>query len=57
MTSYELYVTKPSLVASYVPITSKVHVIDRMLHNREAIIHILNNNLVMAQNQMKQQDN
>jgi hypothetical protein len=45
----------PLSMASYVPGTSKVHAVDRMLHTREAIIHILKDNLVMAQNQMKQQ--
>jgi hypothetical protein len=55
MTPYEaIYGPKPLLVASYVQGTSKVLAIDRTLHTREAIIYILKDNLVMAQNRMKQ---
>jgi len=42
-------------VASYVLGTSKVHVVDRIIHNKEAIIHILKDNFFMEQNQIKQQ--
>lgn len=42
-------------MASYIPSTSKVDAVDRKLCTREAIIHTLKNNLVMAQNRMKQQ--
>jgi len=46
---------KPLSVVSYAPGTSKVHVIDRTLHTKEAIICILKDNLVMVQNQIKKQ--
>ena len=56
MTPYEVvYGQKPLLVASYVPRTSKVDVVDRTLHTKEANICTLKENLVMAQNRMKQQ--
>jgi hypothetical protein len=43
-------------VASYVSSTSKVHEIDRTLHNREVIICIAEEKFLMAQNQMKQKE-
>ena len=56
MTPYEaIYGQEPPSMAFYVPRTSKFHVVDRTLHSREAIMHILKENLDMAQNQMKQQ--
>jgi hypothetical protein len=55
MTPYELFMEKTLVSGSYVLGTSKVHAIDRTLHTKEAIIYILKDNLVMAQNQMKQQ--
>jgi hypothetical protein len=56
MTPYEvIYGPKRLLVASYIPGTSKVHVVDRMIHTREEIIHILKDNLFTPQNRMKQQ--
>ena len=42
---------------SYVQGTSKVHTMDRMLHSRKSILCTLKDNLVMTQNQMKQQAN
>jgi hypothetical protein len=55
MTPYEIvYGKKPMLVASYVPTTSKFHALDKTLHTGEAITHILKDNLIMVQNQMKQ---
>jgi hypothetical protein len=58
MTPYEVvYGQKPLLVTSYLLGTSKVHVVDNTLHTREAILHTLKDNLVMAQNRMKQQAN
>jgi hypothetical protein len=48
---------KPLSVASYVPGTSNVYAVDRMLHTREAILCILKDNLFMAQNRMKQAAN
>jgi hypothetical protein len=56
MTPYEVvYGQKPLSVTSYLLGTSKVHVVDNTLHTREAILHTLKDNLVMAQNRMKQQ--
>jgi hypothetical protein len=56
MTPYEVvYGQKPLSVTSYLPGTSKVQAVDHTLHTREAILHILKDNLVMAQNRMKQQ--
>lgn len=56
MTPYEIvYGQKPLLVASYLLGTSKVHEVDRTLHIGEAILCTLKDNLVMAQNRMKQQ--
>ena len=56
MTPYEdVYGQRPPSMASYVSGTSKVHAVDITLHMREAIIHILNDNLFVAQNRMKQE--
>jgi len=56
MTPYEVvYGQNHPLMTSYIPGTSKVHDVYRMLHTREAIIYILKDNLVMEQNWMKQQ--
>jgi hypothetical protein len=46
--------TPPSLL-SYFPNVSKVQAVDQMLTFREAILRTLKENLVMAQNRMKQQ--
>jgi hypothetical protein len=40
---------------SYVPNSSKVHVVDRMFQTRETVIYIIEDHLVMVQNRMKQQ--
>jgi hypothetical protein len=51
VTPYEVvYDEKPLLVVSYVLGTSKVDLVDRKLHTREFVIHILKDNLIMAQN-------
>jgi hypothetical protein len=56
MTPYEVVYGQNLLsVASYVPNTFMVHIVDRMLHTKEAITCILKDNLFMMQNQMKQQ--
>ena len=57
MTPYEdLYFQQVPLLVSYIPSTSKVHVMDNLLHNyHKAILFILNENLEMDQNHMKQQ--
>lgn len=41
---------EPPSIATYVLGSSKVHAVDKTLHDREAIIHILKDNLDMAQN-------
>jgi hypothetical protein len=56
MTPFEAaYGQKPPLVLSYLPGTSKVQVVDQTLTVREDILRTLKENLVMAQNRMKQQ--
>jgi hypothetical protein len=51
MTPYEsIYGPNPFLVLSYVLVTSKVHVVDKMIYTREVVIHILGENFVMVQN-------
>jgi hypothetical protein len=58
MTPYEVvYGQNPPSMVSYLLGTSKVQVVDHMLHTREAILCTLKDNLVMAQNHMKQQVN
>jgi hypothetical protein len=55
MTPFEVvYVQKSPLVISYFPVVSKVHAVDQTLTVREAILHTLKENLVMAHNCMKQ---
>jgi hypothetical protein len=56
MTPFEaIYGQKPPSVLSYLLGVSKVQAVDQTLTVREAILHTLKENLVMAQNQMKQQ--
>jgi hypothetical protein len=56
MTPFEaVYGQKPPSVLSYLPGASKVQAVDLTLTAREAILHTLKENLVMAQNHMKQQ--
>jgi hypothetical protein len=49
-----VYGQNPPLVLSYLPGVSKVQAIDQTLTVRETILHTLKENLVMAQNHMKQ---
>jgi hypothetical protein len=56
MTPFEVvYGQKPPSVLSYLPGVSKVQAVDQTLTIREAILCTLKDNLVMAQNRMKQQ--
>jgi hypothetical protein len=56
MTPFEaVYGHKPPSVLSYLPCASKVQAVDLTLTTREAIFRTLKENLVMAQNHMKQQ--
>jgi hypothetical protein len=56
MTPFEaVYGQKPLSVLSYLPGTSKVQAVDQTLTVREDILRTLKENLVMAQNRMKQQ--
>ena len=56
MTPFEaVYGHKPPSVLSYLPGASKVQAVYLTLTAREAILHTLKENLVMAQNHMKQQ--
>jgi hypothetical protein len=56
MTPFEvIYGQKPPSVLSYLPGASKVQAVDLTLISREAILHTLKENLVMAHNHMKQQ--
>jgi hypothetical protein len=50
-----VYGQKPPSVLSYLSGTSKVQAVDQTLTVREDILHTLKENLVMAQNRMKQQ--
>jgi len=50
-----VYGQKPPSVLSYLPSTLKVQEIDQTLIVQEDILHTLKENLVMAQNCMKQQ--
>jgi hypothetical protein len=52
----EEYGQKPPSFLSYLPSVSKVKVVDQILIVREDIIRTLKENLVMAQNCMKQQE-
>jgi hypothetical protein len=56
MTHFEaVYGQKPPSIPSYLPGVSKVRAVDQTLTVREVILRILKENLVMAQNRMKQQ--
>jgi hypothetical protein len=56
MTPFEaVYGQKPLSVLSYLSGVSKVQVVDQMLTVQEAILRTLKENLVMAQNCLKQQ--
>jgi hypothetical protein len=56
MTPFEaIYGHKPLSVLSYLPSALKVQVVYLTLTSREAILHTLKENLVMAHNHMKQQ--
>jgi hypothetical protein len=56
MTPFEaVYGQKPPSVLSYLPGASKVQAVDLTLTSREAILHTLKENLVMAQNRIKKQ--
>jgi hypothetical protein len=58
MTPFEaVYGQNPPLVLSYMPSVSKVQEVDKKLTIREAILHTLKDNLMLAQNHMKQQAN
>jgi hypothetical protein len=48
-----VYGKNPPSVLSYLPGVSKVQAVDQTLTVREAILHTLKENLVMAQNRMK----
>jgi hypothetical protein len=55
MTPFEVvYGQKPPSVLSYLPGVSKVQAVDQMLTVRETILRTLKENLIMAQNCMKQ---
>ena len=57
MTPFEaVYGNKPPLGFSYLLGVSKVQAVDQTLTVREAILHTLKENLVMAHNHMKQQE-
>jgi hypothetical protein len=51
-----VYGQKPPSIISYLPGVSKVQVVDQTLTVREAILRTLKENLVMAHNRMKQQE-
>jgi hypothetical protein len=56
MTPFEVvYGQKPPSVLSYLPGTSKVQAVGQTLTVQEDILHTLKENLIMAQNRMKQQ--
>jgi hypothetical protein len=56
MTPFEaVYGQNPLSVLSYMPGVSKVQEVEKNLTVQEAILHSLKENLVMAQNHMKQQ--
>ena len=52
-----VYGQNPPSVLSYFPSVSKVQVVDQTLIVREVILRTLKENLGMAQNHMKQQEN
>jgi hypothetical protein len=51
-----VYGKNPHLILSYLPGVSKVQAVDQILTVRESILCTLKDNLVMAQNRMKQQE-
>ena len=51
-----VYGQKPPSILSYMPSVSKVQAVDQTLTIRETILCTLKENLFMAQNRMKQQD-
>jgi hypothetical protein len=51
----EVYGKNISSIISYMPGVSKVHEVEKHLTVREAILHTLKDNLVLAQNHMKKQ--
>jgi len=54
MTPYEdVYGEQPPSVASYLLGISKMHTMDSLIHNLEAILHILKENFAMAHNHKK----
>ena len=56
MTPYEaVYGQQPPSVLTYLPGSSKVQAVDNLLQNRDVILKTLKDNLVLAQNRMKQQ--
>jgi hypothetical protein len=56
MTPFEVvYGKNPPSILSYMPDVSKVQAVDQTLTVREAILRTLKENLVMAQNHIKQQ--
>jgi hypothetical protein len=58
MTPFEaVYGQKPPSVLSYLPGVLKVQAVDQTLTVREVVLRTLKENLVMAQNRMKQQAN
>lgn len=57
MTPYEaVYSQQPPLVISYLPGTSKVQVVDTLIQNHDVTLVTLNDNLTMAKNCLKQQE-
>jgi hypothetical protein len=57
MTPFEaVYGQNPPSVLSYMPGVSKVQEVEKNITVREAILHSLKENLVMAQNRMKKQE-
>jgi hypothetical protein len=57
MTPFEaVYGQKPPSVLSYLSAASKVQAVDLTLTAREGILHTLKENLFMAQNRIKQQE-
>ena len=56
MTPYEVvYRQSPPMLLPYTPHSSPVQAVDMVLRNRDQILHILQENIHMARNCMKQQ--
>ena len=56
MTPYEaVYGQPPPVLLPYMPHSSPVQEVDMVLHNCDQILHILQENIHMARNRMKQQ--